>query len=445
MLLSEIHVLFLPIGTTPASKPSEPEQLDHRRGHVSRVCNAVATSDFTQKITIPIQGNLMVQLKTVINTMVDNLGHFTTEVMHVSCDIGTEEKLGAQAHVEGVEGTWCKLTDEVNTLAMNLTEQIAANGEILDLKNTVNTMVLRLRTLTVEVTIQAAGEINTLKDMVNRMVDQLSAFASEVTHVAVEVGTEGKLDGQVEVEGMQGMWKDLTDNVNASRRAELGMDSQDVTLASTPQQMASNLTGQVRSISDVTKAVANGDLTKTMEVDVSGEMLYLKVTINEMVTRLGNFSREVMRVALEVGTEGKLGGQAGVEGVQGTWKDLTGNVNVHTAPILQLADIDHLFVVQRMVSNPTNQVHSISEVTTAVAQQGDRHRDVTKAVAHGDLRKKIDVDVGGEMLDLEVTINEMVARLGNFSREVTHVALEVGMQGKLGGQAEVEGVQGTLT
>ncbi|KAJ7666798.1 hypothetical protein DFH06DRAFT_1085968 [Mycena polygramma] len=484
---------------------------------VSRVCNAVATGDLTQKITVPVQGDLMVQLKKVINTMVDNLGHFATEVTRVSRDVGTEGKLGAQAHVEDVEGTWRELTDEVNTLAANLTTQVrsiaavttavakgdlskqievSANGEILDLKNTVNGMVLRLRTLAVEVTrvtlevgflsfsflwrafvrggvcrwlrpaaeeeekeekqrertltrpqvgnqgklggeatvpdvegvwfelvtnvnrmclsltdqvrsiatvttavargdlsqkvtIQAEGEINTLKDTVNQMVDQLSGFASEVTRVAVEVGTAGKLGGQARVEGVQGTWKDLTDNVN---------------------KMASNLTGQVRSISLVTKAVANGDLSKTMEVDVSGEMLDLKVTINEMVERLGNFSSEVTRVALEVGTEGRLGGQAKVEGVQGTWKDLTDNVN-------------------RMASNLTNQVRSISEVTTAVA--------------YGDLNKKIDVDVRGEMLDLKVTINAMVARLGNFSREVTRVALEVGTEGKLGGQAEVEGVQGT--
>ncbi|KAJ6632273.1 hypothetical protein B0H10DRAFT_2206651 [Mycena sp. CBHHK59/15] len=398
--------------------------------------------------------------------MVDNLGHFATEVTRVSRDVGTEGKLGAQAHVEDVEGTWRELTDEVNTLAANLTTQVRsiaavttavangdlskqiqvdANGEILDLKNTVNGMVLRLRTLAVEVTrvtlevgnqgklggeasvpdvegvwlalvtnvnrmclsltdqvrsiatvttavacgdltqkvtIQAEGEISTLKDT-------LSAFASEVTRVAIEVGTEGKLGGQACVEGVQGTWKDLTDNVN---------------------KMASNLTGQVRSISLVTKAVANGDLGKTMEVDVSGEMLDLKVTINEMVMRLGNFASEVTRVALDVGTEGKLGGQARVDGVQGTWKDLTDNVN-------------------RMALNLTNQVRSISMVTTAVA--------------YGDLSKKIDVDVRGEMLDLKVTINEMVMRLGNFSREVTRVALEVGTEGKLGGQAEVEGVQGT--
>ncbi|KAJ7692771.1 hypothetical protein B0H17DRAFT_533990 [Mycena rosella] len=440
---------------------------------VSRVCNAVATGDLTQKIIVPVQGDLMVQLKKVINTMVDNLGHFATEVTRVSRDVGTEGKLGAQAHVENVEGTWRELTDEVNTLAANLTTQVrsiaavttavakgdlskqidvSANGEILDLKNTVNGMVLRLRTLAVEVTrvtlevgnqgklggeasvpdvegvwfelvtnvnrmclsltdqvrsiatvttavargdlsqkvtIQAEGEINTLKDTVNRMVDQLSAFASEVTRVAVEVGTEGKLGGQARVEGVQGTWKDLTDNVN---------------------KMASNLTGQVRSISLVTKAVANGDLGKTMEVDVSGEMLDLKETINEMVMRLGKFASEVTRVALDVGTEGKLGGQARVDGVQGTWKDLTDNVN-------------------RMASNLTNQVRSISLVTTAVA--------------YGDLSKSIDVDVRGEMLDLKVTINEMVARLGNFSREVTRVAVEVGTEGKLGGQAEVEGVQGT--
>ncbi|KAF7305398.1 hypothetical protein HMN09_00792200 [Mycena chlorophos] len=442
---------------------------------VARVCKAVAMGDLNQKITVPVQGELMVQLKQarVINSMVDNLSVFATEVTRVSRDVGTEGKLGAQAHIDNVEGTWRELKDEVNTLAQNLTTQVRsiaevttavangdlskqidvpAKGEVLNLKNTVNGMVLRLRTLAVEVTrvtlevgnqgilggaatvpdvegvwselvtnvnrmcltltdqvrsiasvttavaqgdlsqkvtIEAEGEISTLKDTVNRMVDQLSAFASEVTRVALEVGTEGKLGGQAQVEGVLGTWKDLTDNVN---------------------KMASNLTGQVRSISEVTKAVANGDLNMKMEVDVSGEMLDLKVTINEMVNRLGRFSREVTRVALEVGTEGKLGGQAKVEGVQGTWKDLTDNVN-------------------KMAFNLTNQVRAISKVT--------------KAVAYGDLTKSIDVDVAGEMLDLKNTINEMVSQLGNFSREVTRVALEVGTEGKLGGQAEVDGVQGT--
>ncbi|KAK7012603.1 hypothetical protein R3P38DRAFT_3209162 [Favolaschia claudopus] len=440
---------------------------------VSRVCNAVAAGDLTQKIIVPVQGDLMIQLKQVINTMVDNLGHFATEVTRVSRDVGTEGKLGAQAHVENVEGTWRELTDEVNTLAANLTIQVrciaevttavakgdlskqidvSANGEILDLKNTVNNMVLQLRTLAVEVTrvtlevgnegklggqadvpdvegvwshlvtnvnrmcgslteqvrsiatvttavargdltqkvtIQAEGEVRTLKNTVNRMVDQLSSFASEMTRVALEVGTQGKLGGQARVGDVQGTWKDLAANVN---------------------KMASNVTNQVRSISEVTTAVANGDLSKEIDVDVRGEMLDLKVTINAMVARLGKFSREVTRVALEVGTEGRLGGQATVDGVQGTWRDLTDNVN-------------------RMASNLTNQVRSISEVTTAVA--------------HGDLSKEIDVDVRGEMLDLKVTINAMVARLGKFSREVTRVALEVGTEGKLGGQAEVEGVQGT--
>ncbi|KAJ7819862.1 hypothetical protein B0H13DRAFT_2452575, partial [Mycena leptocephala] len=243
--------------------------------------------------------------------------------------------------------------------------------------------------LTRKVTIQAEGEIDTLKTAVNRMVDQLSAIASEVTRVAVEVGTEGKLGGQAEVEGVQGTWKDLIDNVN---------------------KMASNLTNQVRSISLVTKAVAHGDLEKTIDVDVGGEMLDLKVTINEMVERLKKFSSEVTRVALEVGTEGKLGGQARVEGVQGTWKDLTTNVN-------------------NMVFNLTGQVRSISLVT--------------KAVALGDLGQKVDVDVKGEMLDLKNTINGIVSQLNIFASEVTRVAIEVGTEGKLGGQALVRGAQGT--
>ncbi|KAF7356398.1 Hybrid signal transduction histidine kinase J [Mycena venus] len=452
----------------------------------------------------------------VINTMVDNLGHFAMEVTH--------GKLSAQTHVEDVEGTWRELTNEMNTLTLttpfffaqvwsiavvttavangDLSKQIevdvfsllfggekgggkggtargreagvcpppstlrcpsflvSATGEILDLKNTVNGMVLWLWTLAVEVTrvmlevgnqgklsgeatvpdvegmwfelvtnvtIQAEGEINTLKDTINRMVDQLSAFASEVTHVVVEVRTAGKLGGQARVDGVQGTWKDLTDNVN---------------------KMASNLMGQMRSISLVTKAVANGDLSKrwrwtlsyigartltrlcsawrrisptrskavaygdlrkTIDVEASGEILDLKVTINEMTEQLENFLSEVTQVALEVSTEGRLGRQARVEGVQRTWLDLTDNVN-------------------KMASNLTNQVWSISLVT--------------KAVAHSNLRK-IEVDTSGEILDLKVTINKMVERLSNFSSEVTHVTLEVGTYRKLGGQAEVKGVQGT--
>ncbi|KAJ7074815.1 hypothetical protein C8F01DRAFT_1243023 [Mycena amicta] len=513
---------------------------------VARVCKAVAMGDLKQKITVPVQGELMVQLKQVINSMVDNLSHFATEVTRVSRDVGTEGKLGAQAHIDNVEGTWRELKDEVNTLADNLTTQVRsiaevttavangdlskqidvpAKGEILNLKNTVNGMVLRLRTLAVEVTrvtleeswggkatvpdvegvwselvtnvnrmcltltdqvrrycdcnnrgrtrrsfaegsfvtIQAEGEISTLKDTVNRMVDQLSAFASEVTRVAIEVGTEGKLGGQAQVLGVLGTWKDLTDNVN---------------------KMASNLTGQVRSISEVTKAVANGDLSKSMEVNVSGEMLDLKVTINEMVERLGRFSREVTRVALEVGTEGKLGGQAEVEGVQGTWKDLTDNVNKMASNLtLQAIDVDvrgEMLDLKITINKMVNQLGNFSREVTRVALEvgtegklgGQAEVDgvqgtwkdltdnvnkmasnltlqvrsistVTKAVAYGDLNKEIDVDVRGEMLDLKVTINEMVERLGRFSREVTRVALEVGTEGKLGGQAEVEGVQGT--
>ncbi|KAJ7482787.1 hypothetical protein FB451DRAFT_1129767 [Mycena latifolia] len=335
---------------------------------VSRVCNAVATGDLTQKIIVPVQGDLMVQLKKVINTMVDNLGHFATEVTRVSRDVGTEGKLGAQAHVENVEGTWRELTDEVNTLAANLTTQVrsiaavttavakgdlskqievSANGEILDLKNTVNGMVLRLRTLAVE-----------------------------VTRVTLEVGNQGKLGGEASVPDVEGVWFELVTNVN---------------------RMCLSLTDQVRSIATVTTAVARGDLSQKVTIQAEGEINTLKDTVNRMVDQLSAFASEVTRVALEVGTEGKLGGQARVEGVQGTWKDLTDNVN-------------------KMASNLTGQVRSISLVT--------------KAVANGDLGKTMEVDVSGEMLDLKETINEMVMRLGKFASEVTRVALDVGTEGK---------------
>ncbi|KAF7290756.1 hypothetical protein MIND_01316400 [Mycena indigotica] len=347
---------------------------------ISEVTTAVAYGDLTKAIDVDVRGE-MLDLKITINEMVNQLGHFSREVTRVALEVGTEGKLGGQAEVEGVQGTWKDLTDNVNKMASNLTSQVRSISKV--------TKAVAYGDLTKEIDVDVRGEMLDLKVTINEMVERLGRFSREVTRVALEVGTEGKLGGQAEVEGVQGTWKDLTDNVN---------------------KMASNLTLQVRSISEVTKAVATGDLTKAIDVDVRGEMLDLKVTINEMVGRLGRFSREVTRVALEVGTEGKLGGQAEVEGVQGTWKDLTNNVN-------------------KMASNLTSQVRSISEVT--------------KAVAFGDLHKTIDVDVRGEMLDLKVTINEMVTRLGNFSREVTRVALEVGTDGKLGGQAEVEGVQGT--
>src|SRR6202043_1012870 len=240
-----------------------------------------------------------------------------------------------------------------------------------------------------KITVDVRGEILELKNTINVMVDQLNAFAGEVTRVAREVGTEGKLGGQAEVKGVGGVWKDLTESVNS---------------------MAGNLTAQVRNIAEVTTAVANGDLSRKITVDVRGEILELKNTINVMVDQLNAFAGEVTRVAREVGTEGKLGGQAEVKGVGGVWKDLTESVN-------------------SMAGNLTAQVRNIAEVTTAVA--------------NGDLSKKITVDVRGEILELKNTINTMVDQLNAFAGEVTRVAREVGTEGKLGGQAEVKGVAGT--
>ncbi|EKM50990.1 uncharacterized protein PHACADRAFT_262909 [Phanerochaete carnosa HHB-10118-sp] len=440
---------------------------------VAKVCNAVARGDLSQKITVPVQGPVMIQLKDVINTMVEKLGQFAREVTRVSIEVGTEGKLGGQALVLDVEGTWRELTNVVNNLAGNLTMQVRsiamvtkavalgdlsrqidvdARGEILELKETVNAMVIRLRTLAAEVTrvtmevgsrgnlggqvqvpnvqgvwleltrnvnrmcssltdqvrsiamvttavakgdltqkidIEVEGEMLTLKETVNKMVDQLSGFASEVTRVAQEVGTQGILGGQAVVQGAEGTWDHLTRNVN---------------------RMARNLTDQVRSISEVTKAVARGDLSKMVQVDVQGEMLELKTTVNQMVSRLSTLAREVTRVSLEVGTEGIMGGQAYVPDVEGMWKGLLDNVNL-------------------MAMNLTNQVRSIAEVT--------------KAVAGGDLTKRITVDVRGEMLDLKDTVNGMTESLSVFADEVTRVAKEVGTDGKLGGQARVTNVSGT--
>src|SRR5215470_6500127 len=283
--------------------------------------------------------------------MVDQLNSFGSEVTRVAREVGSEGKLGGQADVPGVGGTWKDLTDSVNIMAGNRTAQVRNIAEV-------TTAVA--------------------------MVDQLNSFSSEVTRVAREVGSEGKLGGQAAVEGVGGVWKDLTDSVNL---------------------MAGNLTAQVRNIADVTTAVANGDLSKKITVDVQGEILELKKTINTMVDQLNSFGSEVTRVAREVGSEGKLGGQATVKGVGGVWKDLTDNVNF-------------------MASNLTSQVRNIADVTTAVA--------------NGDLSKKITVDVRGELLELKETINAMVDQLNAFASEVTRVAREVGTEGKLGGQAQVK-------
>ena len=348
--------------------------------NIADVTTAVANGDLSKKITVDVKGEIL-ELKDTINTMVDQLSSFASEVTRVAREVGTEGKLGGQAEVKGVAGTWKDLTDSVNFMASNLTSQVRNIADV--------TTAVANGDLSKKITVDVKGEILELKNTVNTMVDQLNSFAAEVTRVAREVGTEGKLGGQAEVRGVAGTWKDLTDSVNS---------------------MAGNLTGQVRNIADVTKAVAAGDLSKKITVDVKGEILELKNTVNTMVDQLSSFASEVTRVAREVGTEGKLGGQAEVRDVAGTWKDLTDSVN-------------------SMAGNLTGQVRNIA--------------DVTKAVAAGDLSKKITVDVKGEILELKDTINAMVDQLNSFAAEVTRVAREVGTEGKLGGQADVPGVAGT--
>ncbi|MEO5892953.1 MAG: HAMP domain-containing protein [Ferruginibacter sp.] len=348
--------------------------------NIAEVTTAVAKGDLSRKITVDVKGEIL-ELKNTINTMVDQLNSFGSEVTRVAREVGSEGRLGGQADVPGVGGTWKDLTDSVNIMAGNLTSQVRNIAEV--------TTAVATGDLSRKIDVDVKGEILELKNTINTMVDQLRGFASEVTRVAREVGSEGKLGGQATVEGVGGVWKDLTDSVNG---------------------MASNLTGQVRNIAEVTTAVAKGDLSRKITVDVKGEILELKNTINTMVDQLNSFGSEVTRVAREVGSEGKLGGQADVPGVAGTWKDLTDSVN-------------------KMASNLTSQVRNIAEVTTAVA--------------NGDLSRKIGVDVKGEILELKNTINTMVDQLRGFASEVTRVAREVGTEGKLGGQANVPGVAGT--
>ncbi len=348
--------------------------------NIAEVTTAVAKGDLSKKITVDVKGEVA-DLKVTVNTMVDQLNAFAGEVTRVAREVGTDGRLGGQAQVEGVAGTWKDLTDSVNTMARNLTSQVRNIAEV--------TTAVAKGDLSKKITVDVKGEVADLKVTVNTMVDQLNSFAGEVTRVAREVGTEGRLGGQAQVEGVAGTWKDLTDSVNT---------------------MAGNLTAQVRNIAEVTTAVANGDLSKKITVSVRGEVLELKTTINTMVDQLNSFAGEVTRVAREVGTDGRLGGQADVRGVAGTWKDLTDSVN-------------------SMAGNLTNQVRNIAAVTTAVAR--------------GDLSKKITVDVKGEMLELKATVNTMVDQLNAFAGEVTRVAREVGTEGKLGGQAQVEGVAGT--
>jgi CheY-like chemotaxis protein/signal transduction histidine kinase/HAMP domain-containing protein len=348
--------------------------------NIAEVATAIANGGLSKKITVNVSGEILL-LKETINTMVDQLNAFAAEVTRVAREVGTDGKLGGQAQVPGVAGTWKDLTDSVNSMAGNLTAQVRNIAEV--------TTAVARGDLSRKITVDVKGEILELKNTINTMVDQLNAFAGEVTRVAREVGTEGKLGGQANVPGVAGTWKDLTDNVNF---------------------MASNLTGQVRNIAEVATAIASGDLSRKITVDVRGEILQLKETLNTMVEQLRSFAAEVTRVAREVGSEGRLGGQANVSGVAGTWKDLTDSVNA-------------------MAGNLTAQVRNIAEVTTAVAR--------------GDLSRKITVDVKGEILELRNTINTMVDQLNAFAAEVTRVAREVGTEGKLGGHAEVPGVAGT--
>jgi HAMP domain-containing protein/signal transduction histidine kinase/DNA-binding response OmpR family regulator len=348
--------------------------------NIAEVATAIANGDLSRKITADVKGEIL-QLKESINTMVDQLNAFAAEVTRVAREVGTEGKLGGQAEVKGVSGVWKDLTENVNSMASNLTDQVRNIAEVA-------TAIAR-GDLSRKITVDVRGEILQLKETINTMVDQLNAFAAEVTRVAREVGSEGKLGGQADVREVSGVWKDLTDNVNS---------------------MGGNLTGQVRNIAEVATAIARGDLSRKITVDVRGEILQLKETINTMVDQLNSFAAEVTRVAREVGTEGKLGGQAIVPGVAGTWKDLTDNVN-------------------SMARNLTGQVRNIAEVSTAIAR--------------GDLSRKITVDVKGEILQLKETINTMVDQLNSFAAEVTRLAREVGTEGKLGGQALVPDVAGT--
>src|ERR1700739_2585789 len=352
---------------------------------VTRAIGAVAQGNLTQTVRLDVDGRPLegefLRSAQIVNTMIQQLSVFTSEVTRVAREVGTEGKLGGQAEVPGVAGTWKDLTDSVNSMASNLTGQVRNIAEVAT--------AVASGDLSRKITVNVSGEILLLKDTINTMVDQLNAFAGEVTRVAREVGSEGRLGGQANVPGVAGTWKDLTDSVNS---------------------MAGNLTAQVRNIAEVTTAVARGDLSRKITVNVSGEILELKNTINTMVDQLNGFASEVTRVAREVGTEGKLGGQAQVPAVAGTWKDLTDNVNF-------------------MASNLTAQVRNIAEVATAIAG--------------GDLSKKITVDVKGEVAALADTINNMTETLATFADQVTSVAREVGVEGRLGGQANVPGAAGT--
>jgi CheY-like chemotaxis protein/signal transduction histidine kinase/HAMP domain-containing protein len=312
------------------------------------VSTAIANGDLSKKITVDVRGEILL-LKDTINTMVEQLRSFAGEVTRVAREVGTDGRLGGQAVVPGVGGTWKDLTDNVNQLASNLTTQVRNIAEV--------TTAVARGDLSRKITVDVKGEILALKETINTMVDQLNAFAGEVTRVAREVGTEGKLGGQANVPGVGGTWKDLTDTVNV---------------------MAANLTEQVRGIVKVVTAVANGDLNQNLTVQSKGEVAALADTINNMTRTLATFADQVTSVAREVGVEGQLGGQAEVPGAAGTWKDLTGNVNL-------------------LAANLTTQVRAIAEVATAVTK--------------GDLTQSIQVDARGEVAELKDNINTMINNL----------------------------------
>jgi signal transduction histidine kinase/HAMP domain-containing protein/DNA-binding response OmpR family regulator len=440
--------------------------------NIAEVTTAVARGDLSKKITVDAKGEVL-ELKNTVNTMVDQLNSFGAEVTRVAKEVGTDGKLGGQAEVRGVSGIWKILTDNVNLLANNLTAQVRNVAEV--------TTAVARGDLSKKITVDAKGEVLELKNTVNTMVDQLNSFAAEVTRVAKEVGTDGKLGGQATVPGVSGTWKDLTDNVNF---------------------MASNLTSQVRNIALVTTAVANGDLSKKITVDAKGEVLELKNTVNTMVDQLNSFAAEVTRVAKEVGTEGKLGGQADVRGVAGTWKDLTDNVNfmarnlttqvrgiVKIVTAVANGDLKQRFVVEakgevaalaETINSMTDTLSTFAEQVSTVAREvgvegklGGQARvpgvagtwkdltdnvnfmarnlttqvrgivKVVTAVANGDLGQKLIVDAKGEVAALAETINSMTDTLGTFAEQVSTVAREVGIEGKLGGQAKVPGAMGT--
>ena len=356
-MLADVGSMIDEVAAQLSSLTSEVAQKNEQVRDIAMVTTAVARGDLTRKVTVDAQGE-MLQLKQTFNTMVDQLSAFADEVTRVAREVGTEGRLGGQAHVRGVSGVWEDLTVSVNGMATNLTMQVRNISQVAT--------AVAEGDLSQEITVDAQGEVLQLKQTFNTMVRQLSAFADEVTRVAREVGTEGRLGGQAHVRGVSGIWKDLTENVNS---------------------MANNLTAQVRNIAQVTTAVAQGDLSKKIDVDARGEILQLKQTFNTMVGQLSAFADEVTRVAREVGTEGRLGGQAEVEGVSGTWKRLTESVN-------------------GLASNLTTQVRAIAGVASAVAE--------------GDLTQSIAVDARGEVAELKDNINLMVANL----RETTHANRE---------------------